>query len=168
MIIGSCCAPNRHAANRVYPNGRPCRLRNILSWSFAGFVDSNNKLPDNGKAMDRPSICFWIVDDDLQFGKSLRRLLRSRGIPADYFESAQAFLDSVPPGQSGYAVVDVSMPGCDGFELIKIMRELHYGMPVIIMTGHVNSHAKDRAMQHGAIGFLQKPFSGASLLELIY
>ncbi|MBP1597150.1 MAG: fixJ [Acidobacteria bacterium] len=118
--------------------------------------------------MGEPSVRFWIVDDDLQFGKSLRRMLKSRGISAEYFGLAQSFLDSVPPGQSGYAIVDVSMPGCDGFELIKKMRELHYGMPVIIMTGHVNSHAKDRAMQHGAVGFLQKPFSGDSLLELVH
>ena len=130
-------------------------------------MDSKDKLPDYGETMGAPSVCFWIVDDDLQFGKSLRRMLKSRGISAEYFGLAQSFLDSVPPGQSGYAIVDVSMPGCDGFELIKKMRELHYGMPVIIMTGHVNSHAKDRAMQHGAVGFLQKPFSGDSLLELV-
>ena len=111
--------------------------------------------------------CFWIIDDDLQFGKSLRRLLNSTGIPAEYFGSAQSFLDSVPPGQPGYAIVDIHMPGCDGFELIRRMRDLHYDIPTIMITGHVDKHARDRAMQHGAAGFLQKPFSEESLLELI-
>jgi len=118
--------------------------------------------------MGKPAIRFWIVDDDLQFGKSLRRMLNSRGIPAEYFGSAQSFLDSVPPGQSGYAVVDIHMPVCDGFGLIKKLRELDYGMPVIVITGHVNSHARDQAMQNGAVGFLQKPFSEESLLEVVY
>jgi len=117
--------------------------------------------------MAKPSLCFWIVDDDLQFGKSLRRMLTASGFSAEYFASAQSFLDSVPPGQSGYAIVDIHMPGCDGFELIKKMSDLHYGMPVIIVTGHVDSHARDQAMQRGAAGFLQKPFSEESLLELV-
>jgi len=115
----------------------------------------------------KSSLYFWIVDDDLQFGKSLRRMLSSKGIYAEYFGSAQSFLDCVPAEESGYAIVDINMPGCDGFELLKRMHNLHYGMPVIIMTGHVISHARDRAMQSGAIGFLQKPFSEESLLELV-
>ena len=111
---------------------------------------------------------FWIIDDDLQFGKSLRRMLNSKGISAEYFGSAQSFLDCVPSEESGYAIVDINMPGCDGFELVKRMHDMHYGMPVIIMTGHAISHARDRAMQNGAIGFLQKPFSEESLLELVH
>jgi FixJ family two-component response regulator len=114
------------------------------------------------------SISFWIIDDDLQFGKSLKPMLKSREIPAEYFGSAQSFLDTVPAGQDGYAIIDINMPVCDGFELVKKMRDLHYGMPVIIITGNVNSHARDRAMQHGAIGYLQKPFSEESLLELVH
>ena len=119
------------------------------------------------EAMGKPSLFFWIVDDDLQFGKSLRRLLNSRGIPAEYFGSAQSFLDSVLAGQSGYAIVDIHMPGCSGFELIKRMHDLSYVMPVIIITGQADSHARDQAIQYGAIGFLQKPFSEESLLEMV-
>ena len=118
--------------------------------------------------MDSPSLCIWIVDDDLSFGKSLRRMLNARGILAEYFGSAQAFLDSVPCEQSGIALVDIHMPGCDGFCLMKKMQDLGYRMPVIIITGQASCDARDRAMQNGAIGYLQKPFSGESLLELIH
>lgn len=110
---------------------------------------------------------FWIIDDDLAFGRSLKRMLNAQGIPAEYFGSAQSFLDSVPPEQSGYAVVDVHMPVCDGFGLMRKMRELRYGMPVIVITGHAGTDARDQAIQEGAIGFLQKPFSGESLMELV-
>jgi two-component system response regulator FixJ len=111
---------------------------------------------------------FWIVDDDLSFGRSLTRTLSARKIPAEYFGSAQSFLDSVPPGQTGCAVVDIHMPVCDGFELLKKMREMHYGMPVIMITGHADCGARDLAMLNGAVGFLQKPFSGESLLEIVH
>jgi two-component system, LuxR family, response regulator FixJ len=110
---------------------------------------------------------FCIVDDDLSFGKSLKRMLNARGIPAEYFGSAQSFLDSVPPGQSGYAIIDIHMPGCDGFGLMEKMREMHFCMPVIIVTGHADMAAKELALRGGAIGYLQKPFSGESLLELV-
>ena len=109
---------------------------------------------------------FYIIDDDLSFGKSLKRLLNARGIPADYFGSAQSFFDAVPSTQSGYAVVDVHMPDCDGFELIDKMRDLKYDMFVIVITGQAQADARDLALQKGAVGFLQKPFSEESLLEL--
>lgn len=110
---------------------------------------------------------YWIIDDDLSFGKSLRRMLNARGFAAEYFGSAQTFLDSVPPGQSGLAIVDIHMPGLDGFGLMKKMRELCYGMPVIIITGHADHDARDRAIKDGAGGFLRKPFSEESLMELV-
>ncbi len=113
------------------------------------------------------SLGFWIIDDDLSFGRSLRRMLSARGFRAEYFGSAQSFLDSVPPTQSGYAVVDVHMPDCTGFELMKRMHALHYRMPVIIITGQPYPKTRELAIENGAVGYLQKPFSGDSLLEII-
>ena len=118
--------------------------------------------------MGKPVLRFWIIDDDLRFGRSLKRMLNAKGIPAEYFGSAQSFLDSVPPGQSGYAIVDIHMPGYDGLSLLKKMRELNYDMPVIIITGQASGEARDRAMQNGAVGYLQKPFSEESLMELVH
>ena len=117
--------------------------------------------------MNIPAAHFYIVDDDLSFCKSLKRLLNARGIQADCFGSAQSFLDSIPAGQHGYAVVDINMPDSDGFELIDKMHNLHYSMSVIIITGQTQADTRDLAMQKGALGFLQKPFSEDSLLELV-
>ncbi|MBW7864651.1 MAG: response regulator [Candidatus Hydrogenedentes bacterium] len=110
--------------------------------------------------------CF-IVDDDLSFGRSLKRLLNAEGVSADYFGSAKSFLDSVHPGQPGYAIVDIHMPGLDGFWLMNKMRDLRYVMPVIIITGQTGADTRDLALENGAMGFLQKPFDGESLLELM-
>ncbi len=118
--------------------------------------------------MGKHSASFWIVDDDLSFGKSLKRMLNAWGILAEYFGSAQSFLDSVPPEQLGFAIVDIHMPGCDGFGLLRKMQDLHYQMPVIIVTGQADSSARDLAMRNGAAGYLQKPFSEESLMELVH
>jgi FixJ family two-component response regulator len=115
--------------------------------------------------MPRPHL--YIVDDDQNFGRSLKRLLIIKGFQADCFGSAKAFLDSVPAGQKGIAIIDIHMPGIDGFELMDQMRELHYEMPVIVTTGQAQSDSRDLALERRAVGFLQKPFSDSSLLGLI-
>lgn len=117
--------------------------------------------------MGQDRIKVFIVDDDRSFGRSLKRLLNAKGIAADYIESAVAFLDYVPPGQKGIAVVDVHMPECDGFELMEKMHDMRYRMPVIMITGLTEGFTCDIALQRGAMGFLQKPFSERSLLDLI-
>jgi FixJ family two-component response regulator len=117
--------------------------------------------------MKVPSANFYIVDDDISFGKSLKRLLNVRGLYADHFRSAQSFLDSVHPGQWGYAIVDIHMPDCDGFELMAKMHEMGYIMPVIVITGQPQSDSRDLALEKGALGFLQKPFGDESLLEIV-
>jgi two-component system response regulator FixJ len=117
--------------------------------------------------MKVPPARFFIVDDDQSFCRSLKRLLNALGAFADCFYSAQSFLDSIHPGQNGYALVDIHMPDCDGFELMKRMQNLHYDMPVIMITGQPRAESRDRAMENGALGFLQKPFSEESLMDLI-
>ena len=111
---------------------------------------------------------FYIVDDDQSFCKSLPRLLNARGISADCFGSAQSFLDSVPPSQLGYAIVDIHMPECDGFGLMDKMHDMHYEMAVIVITGQTQADTRDLALEKGAVGFLQKPFSEESLMELVH
>lgn len=109
----------------------------------------------------------FIVDDDRSFGRSLKRLLNARGIPSEYFASADHFMDSVPSGQQGIAIVDIHMTGCTGFELMKKMRGMHYHMPVILISGRTEGYSRDIALQRGAVGFLQKPFNEQTLLDLI-
>jgi FixJ family two-component response regulator len=111
---------------------------------------------------------FYIVDDDRSFGRSLQRLLKARRLSADYFESARSFFDSIPPDRDGCAIVDLRMPECDGFSMIDKMHELHYDMRCIVITGHAQNDAKDIALQKGALGLLQKPFSEASFWELLH
>jgi FixJ family two-component response regulator len=110
---------------------------------------------------------FYIVDDDVSFGKSLKRLLNARGMIADYFGSARSFLDSIPPDQRGYTIVDIHMPDVNGFELMNRMREMNYAMRVIIITGQPQADNRDMALEGGALGFLLKPFSEKSLFELV-
>jgi two-component system response regulator FixJ len=111
----------------------------------------------------------YIVDDDPSFGRSLKRMLGARGIAAEYYDTADSFLNHVPHDcHEGTVIVDLHMPGCDGFHLMQKMHDAGYHLPVIVITGQAQPDSRNKARQHGAVGFLEKPFSEQSLLDLIH
>jgi FixJ family two-component response regulator len=63
--------------------------------------------------------------------------------------------------------LDINLPMIDGFALMDEMRALGYNMPVILITGHTDPDSRTRSMDHGAAGFLQKPFQERSLMALL-
>ena len=110
----------------------------------------------------------YIVDDDDKCRQSLKRLLKSLEYFVEDFSSAQCFLDSVPvDNMSGLLILDLRMPGMDGFALQKRVNELRISLQIIIITADAQSGDREQALREGAIEFLQKPFQEESLLELI-
>ena len=110
----------------------------------------------------------YIVDDDEEVRLALRRLLVSTGHLVDTFSSGQNFLDSIPLDSEGLIILDIIMPEMDGFALQKKLKELHSKLGIIFISGFANAQDRERAMALGAKGFLQKPFSEESLLELLH
>jgi FixJ family two-component response regulator len=110
----------------------------------------------------------YIVDDDDAFAKSLKRLLQSAGYITDVFSSAQSFLDSVPVYyKKGILILDLRMPGMNGFQLQEKLKELRSDLEIIFVTADAQPGDRDHAMKSGAIAFLQKPFQEESLFEMI-
>ncbi len=110
----------------------------------------------------------YIVDDDDSVRKALRRLIVSDGLSVETFPSAQTFLDSVPDDAHGCLILDVRMPGMDGFKLQEILNERHSPLHIIFITAHAEINDRDYALEHGADGFLVKPFNDQPLLDLIH
>ncbi|MDH4260320.1 MAG: response regulator [Gammaproteobacteria bacterium] len=109
----------------------------------------------------------FVVDDDEAVRSSLRLLLKSLRIPAVTHGSAAEFLAHYDPGQPGCIILDVRMPGMNGLELQDELNRRGAVIPVIFITGHGDVPMAVEAMQHGAIDFLQKPFSDKDLTERI-
>ena len=118
--------------------------------------------------MEKTTKHIYFVDDDDAYRRSLVRLLASVGYSVESFPSAQSFLDSVPAAYAtGVLILDLRMPGMNGFDLQKRINELASRLQIIIVTGDAQPGDRDHAINSGAIGFLQKPFEEDSLLELI-
>ncbi len=107
----------------------------------------------------------FVVDDDAAVRSSLRLLVKSVGLFAAVFVSAQEFLASYDTRQPGCLILDVRMPGMGGLELQQQLNLRGAVIPVIFITGHGDIPMAVEAMQHGAFDFLQKPFRDQDLID---
>lgn len=109
----------------------------------------------------------FVVDDDEAVRSSLRMLIRSVGMQAQAFATAQEFLRLYDLRQPGCLLLDVRMPGMSGLELQQELNRRGATIPVIFITGHGDVPMAVEAMQHGAFDFLQKPFRDQDLLDRV-
>ena len=109
----------------------------------------------------------YVVDDDASVRESLSSLLRSAGMQVEVFASALDFLDHGKLQAFACVVLDVRMPGLDGFGLQERLSAMGRDMPIIFITGHGEVPLAVRAMRAGAIDFLNKPFEDTDLLNAI-
>jgi two-component system response regulator FixJ len=108
-----------------------------------------------------------VVDDDASIRRSVRNLLLSVGFRVETFDSADAFLQSAQRENTGCLVLDLRMPGRDGLDLLGHLAEAGRRIPTVILTAHGDDDARGRAIQAGAVAFLDKPFRSAALIEAV-
>jgi two-component system response regulator FixJ len=108
-----------------------------------------------------------IIDDDEGLRESLAFLLRSAALEVRSFESAKAFLDALPRAVPGCVITDVRMPDMSGIELLRRLKELTLGVPVIVITGHGDIALAVEAMKMGAADFFEKPFDDDLLVASV-
>ncbi|RRQ22346.1 response regulator transcription factor [Thiohalobacter thiocyanaticus] len=117
--------------------------------------------------MTSPSTKVYVVDDDPAMRDSLELLLRSEGYEVEAHASGASFLCQVGPAMSGCLVTDLRIPGLSGLALQKEMQQRGIRLPVIFITGHGDVSSAVQAMKHGAIDFIEKPFSNETLLRRV-
>lgn len=110
----------------------------------------------------------FVVDDDQEVRDALRLLMESVGLRVETFPSGQAFLEQFDPGLPGCLLLDVRMPGMSGLELQARLTAERIHPPVIIITGHGDVPMAVRAVQAGAVDFIEKPFNDQALLDSVH
>jgi FixJ family two-component response regulator len=115
---------------------------------------------------ETPPVVF-VVDDEPAVRISLERLLRSIGLEARTYASAQEFLHSERPDAPACLVLDIRLPGLSGLDLQQELAAASVDLPIIFVTGHGDIPMSVRAMKAGAVEFLTKPFREQDLLEAI-
>src|SRR5690242_14436028 len=108
-----------------------------------------------------------VIDDDEGLRESLAFLLRSAGLDVKSFNSAKAFLKVLPDATLGCVISDIRMPDMSGIELLRRLKELKVGVPVIVITGHGDVALAVEAMKIGAADFFEKPFDDNLLVASV-
>jgi len=106
-----------------------------------------------------------LVDDDDGVRGMLARLLVSGGYRVREYASGTELLESAEPLEGGYILLDIDMPGADGFAVHKALTERSIDIPVIMMTG--SGDLTVLALKAGAADFMQKPFGRGEILSVL-
>ena len=117
--------------------------------------------------MTRPAHLVCVVDDDESVREALPDLLRTFGLEAQAFGSAEAFLASELVDRARCLVLDVAMPGMNGFALQAALARSLRPIPIVFITAHGDDDVRPRALAAGAVECLHKPFSEAALLDAV-
>ncbi|MDE3795752.1 DNA-binding response regulator [Sinorhizobium meliloti] len=108
----------------------------------------------------------FIVDDDARLREALSELLDSHGIRAASFGSAGEYISADKPDVPACLILDVELPDVNGLDLqTQIAKGDH--PPIVFITGHGDIPSSVRAIKHGALDFLTKPFSDSDLMAAI-
>jgi FixJ family two-component response regulator len=109
----------------------------------------------------------YIVDDDKSVRRSLKLLMDSYGFAVDAFSSAEEYFKVVPNSAKGCLILDIHMPGLNGWDALKRLTEAGYNHPVIVISADKDDSLREKALKAGAVGFLQKPFEDHYLLHMV-
>ena len=113
----------------------------------------------------------WIIDDDQSMRWVLDKTLSNNGYLVSAFESGSEALASfkrTPPGERPSLIItDVRMPGINGFELLKQIKNISPQTPIIVMTAYTDLDTTVQAFHEGAFEYLPKPFDIDDALELV-
>jgi two-component system, LuxR family, response regulator FixJ len=122
------------------------------------------KKPDE-TSCDKKQI--YILDDDESVLRSLKLLMVSYGFKVNTFSSAEEFFNNVQNNALGCLILDIHMPGINGWDTQQRLTKTGYNLPVIVITADKDDRFKEKALKAGAVGFLQKPFEDHYLLHMV-
>ena len=117
--------------------------------------------------MSKTGALVYVVDDDPSAREGVAGLIRSAGLMARTFASAQEFLATPRPDVPSCLVLDVNLPGLSGLDLQQELAKSGDQIPIIFLTGHGDIPMTVRAVKAGAVDFLTKPFDDEDLLNAI-
>ena len=108
-----------------------------------------------------------LVDDERDFVQTLSERLLMRQMGAAIAYDGEMALDMVREDEPEVMILDLKMPGIDGLEVLRRVKESHRNIEVIILTGHGSEADRELCMKLGAFAYLQKPVDIELLSETL-
>jgi DNA-binding NtrC family response regulator len=113
------------------------------------------------------NIQLLLVDDEERFLETTKRLLEKRGVEALTATNALDALTILDAQRVDVVVLDVKMPGLDGVEVLRKIKQEQPLVEVIMLTGHASVKSAVEGLKLGAFDYLMKPCDISALLEKV-
>ncbi len=113
----------------------------------------------HSKAGVRNGMRVMIVEDDRALGLFLQKGLALDGFETEWLGNGKDALERLQVDQPEFMILDLSLPGCDGIEILEDLRAAQKMPPVLVLTGRNNVEERIRCLNLGADDCLLKPFS---------
>ncbi len=112
-------------------------------------------------------ITVFVVDDDEAVRDAISLLLQAEGLATKSFAGGEQFFDYYSGADKGCLVLDMRMPGMNGFAVLEKLNLMETPIPVVFVTGHGDIPMAVEAMRRGAVNFIRKPFTEEELLSCV-
>ena len=113
------------------------------------------------------NIQLLIVDDEVRFLQTLKERLELRGFDVTAVTNGTLAIEAARNNRFDLALLDLKMPGMDGEEVLRVLKDEHPLMEVIILTGHGSVESAVDCTKAGSHSYLQKPCETEELLEML-
>jgi DNA-binding response OmpR family regulator len=108
-----------------------------------------------------------IVDDEKNIRLTLSQALKILEVETDTAANGEEALAKLKEREFGLILLDLKMPGMDGMEVLRRVREIRPDIRIIIITAYGTVESAVEAMKLGAVDFIRKPFSPEEIRELV-
>jgi two-component system nitrogen regulation response regulator GlnG len=108
-----------------------------------------------------------LVDDEKDFCAVLSHLMNREGVKSLMAHDGETALKIVRLREPDLLILDVIMPGINGMEVLRRVKEVDGNLPVIMITGHAGIHEAVEAIRAGAYDYLVKPFDPLELMKVV-
>jgi len=108
-----------------------------------------------------------VLDDEPEMRKALRRLLTCRGFRVEEYACGEDLLAALGSHRPEYLLLDLHMPGINGFDVLEAFRHRQIAVPVIVITAHDEPGTAERVRGLGASAYLKKPVDRDALLSAL-
>jgi FixJ family two-component response regulator len=123
--------------------------------------------PSTMPSLTKDNALVHVVDDDSSMRDALGGLFESVGLDMQPYRTANDFLAARIPDRPGCVVIDIRLPDMNGLDFQRKLIEIGVRLPVVMITGHGDIAMTVKAMKHGAMDFLTKPFHDQDMLDAV-
>ncbi|MCB2147845.1 MAG: response regulator [Deltaproteobacteria bacterium] len=113
------------------------------------------------------TIKILLVDDEVKFLKAVSERLAIKGFDVTTATNGDEAIDAANKGGFDVAVLDLQMPGTDGAQVLKILKQNHKFIEIIMLTGHATVDSAVECTKLGAFKYLEKPYDFDKMVDAL-